>query len=595
MNTLLKKIINISSAAAVLFFVACTESSEGFLDPKTDDVVDKKWVFSDSTRTEQFLTNVYTKLIKTYFGEQGGTGYFAAWDGATDNTCLLWTGGTRFTNTIAFGDYSGYSTPDNCSEFSTKWNETYTGINDATSFIFNVDNSPISSARRERMKAEARYLRAYYYYYLLSNWGGVPLLKDRLYTNTETPTETRATYAEIVDYIVAEMDDISSKLPVSYEASDFGRPVKGAALALKAKVLWLAASPLPNGGNVGTGDTKLLLGYDAYDAGRWQKAKTAIEAVLNAGFSLVEDNTTRPGYGFYLATTTRKNSECIFKVLLQATGYTSSYLLPGSRGGQHYQYPYQELVDAFPMKTGESITAQGTSFNPDKPYNDRDPRFYNTIIYDGAQWITSYAGQKLARVNLYYKANTDGMGYDNYSTYTGYILRKFVRESSYGSSGANDAGFPIFRLADFMLMYAEVLTQLDVDANRETIENQLYAIRKRAGIEAGTNGRYGVPHNLTKDQMIEYILNERRVEFVAEGNNRFLDLLRYKLKEKLNNYNPTGMKWTEFDSKTQTCSKHETVTVRVPFIFNSPRDYHFAIPLSEYNKAKGVLIQNPGW
>lgn len=595
MKTIFKKTIIVSSLAALFLSVGCTESSEGFLDSKADTVVDRLWVFSDSTRTEQYLANVYSKLIKPYFAEQGGTGYYADWDGATDNTCLLWTGGNRMSNTLAFNDYSSYLSPASCSEFLTKWSETYVAINTATTFLLNVDQSPLSASRKERMKAEARFLRSYYYYYLLTYWGGVPLLKDNVYGDSDIPKETRATYAEMVDYIVSEMDAIIPNLPTSYEATDFGRIERGAALALKAKVLWLAASPLSNGGNVGTDETKAFLGYDSYDVNRWQKAKTAIEAVLNAGYSLVEDNATRPGYGFYLVTTTRKNTECLFKLLLQATGFTSSYLLPASRGGQHYQYPYQELVDAFPMKTGESIKASGTTYNPAKPYENRDPRFYNTIIYDGAKWITSYSGQTLGRVNLYYKATTDGMGYDSYSTYTGYILRKFVKESSYGSSGANDSGFPIFRLADFMLMYAEALTELDVDANRSTIENQLFAIRRRAGIVAGANQRYGVPANMTKDEMIAFIINERRIEFVGEGGIRFVDLLRRKLKENLNDYNPTGIKWTGYDSKTQTCSNFEIITVRKPFKFSSPRDYHFAIPLSEFNRSNGALIQNPGW
>ncbi len=596
MRKRLIKLTTTFSVAAILVLNACTESSEGFLDPKEDTVVDREWVFSDSIRTEQYLTNVYSKLIKTYFAEQGGTAYYAAWDGATDNTCLMWSGTNRMSNGLAFSNFSSSTTPSAYPEFLNKWNETYIVINAATSFILNIDKSPLSNARKERMKAEARYLRAYYYYYLLNFYGGVPLLKDVVYSETDLPVEKRATYSEMVDYIVSELDAISNTLPSNYEASEYGRPEKGAILALKAKVLWLAASPLANGGNVGDGDTRSLLGYESFDASRWTKAKTAIEALLNLSqYSLVEDNTTRPGNGFYQVTTTRKNTECIFKVLKQGGGYPDNYLLPKSRGGQAYQYPYHDLVNAFPMKTGEAIDAANSSYNPSKPYENRDPRFYYTIIYDGAQWITSYAGQKLGRVNLYYKAPTDGMGTNNYTTYTGYILRKFCKETNYGGSGQNDAGFPVFRLADFMLMYAEVLTEIDVNANRATIEDQLFKIRKRAGIIAGANGRYGVPANMTKEAMIDFIINERRIEFVSEGSIRFVDLLRRKLKEKLHNVRPTGIKWTGYDSKTQTCSAYEIISVKSDFKFYAPRDYHFPIPLTEYNRAQGLLIQNPGW
>lgn len=584
------------SVAVLLGFSACTESSEGFLDPKEDTVVDREWVFSDSIRTEQYLTNVYSKLIKTYFAEQGGTAYYAAWDGATDNTCLMWQGTNRLSNALAFSNFSTSSTPSAYPEFNTKWTETYIAINAATSFLLNVDKSPISNARKERMKAEARFLRAYYYYYLASFYGGVPLLKDVVYTETDSPTEKRATFAEVVDYVVSEVDAIVNALPLVYEASEYGRPEKGAALALKAKMLWLAASPLANGGNVGDGDSRLLLGYESYDAARWIKAKAAIEAVLALSqYSLVEDNTTRAGNGFYQVTTTRKNAECIFKILKQGGGYPDNYLLPKSRGGQAYQYPYHDLVNAFPMKTGEAIDAPNSTYDPKKPYANRDPRFYYTIIYDGAQWITSFSGQKLGRVNLYYKAPTDGMGTDSYSTYTGYILRKFCKETNYGSSGQNDAGFPVFRLADLMLMYAEVLSEIDVNANRNTIEDQLFKIRKRAGIVAGANGRYGVPANMSKEEMIDFVIKERRIEFVSEGSIRLIDLLRRKQKEKLHDVTPTGMKWTEYDSKTQTCLSSEVISVKSGFKFYAPRDYHFPIPLTEFNKAQGLLIQNPGW
>ena len=114
-------------------------------------------------------------------------------------------------------------------------------------------------------------------------------------------------------------------------------------------------------------------------------------------------------------------------------------------------------------------------------------------------------------------------------TATGYFFRKCCDESKLGgdSDYGDGTGLSFIRYADIMLLYAEALTELDVDRNRDEIEKQLFELRNRAGIQPGTNKRYGVPENMDKDEMIDFIINERRIEFANECGNRFWDLKRF--------------------------------------------------------------------
>src|SRR5699024_2910051 len=174
-----------------------------------------------------------------------------------------------------------------------------------------VGQSPLSAALKKRTKAEARFLRAYFYSLLMEGWGGVPLVGDSIYDLNAQAQAVRATYADCVDYVVSELDAIAPQLPLTYSGLNYGRITRGACLALKARVLLFAASPLFNGGSIAT-DEKLeaLTGYPTHDPGRWQKALKAAQAVVDLGvYHLEVDNTTQPGYGFYSVFLKRVNQE----------------------------------------------------------------------------------------------------------------------------------------------------------------------------------------------------------------------------------------------------------------------------------------------
>lgn len=115
-------------------------------------------------------------------------------------------------------------------------------------------------------------------------------------------------------------------------------------------------------------------------------------------------------------------------------------------------------------------------------------------------------------------------------------------------------GLSFIRYADIMLLYAEALTELNVDRNRDEIEKQLFELRDRAGIEPGDDKRYGVPANMNKDEMIDFIINERRIEFANECGNRFWDLKRRKLYEKLDGVWTSAAVWEKTNDGSYTWS-----------------------------------------
>lgn len=271
--------------------------------------------------------------------------------------------------------------------------------------------------------------------------------------------------------------------------------------------------------------------------------------------------------------------------------WPQKFLLPPSRSGLSNKiWPYHELTEAFPTKDGKPIGEDNPMYDNAKPYDNRDPRFYNTFLYNGAPYVNSNTSSEKIPVHTYRGASRDGYGGTGGATPTGYFYRKGLDESKTASVATEGQGLSFIRYASIMLFYAEALTELDVNANRDKIEKQLFDIRERAGIEAGNDGRYGVPVNMNKDEMIEFIINERRIEFANETGNRFWDLKRRKTYENLHEMWNSAAVW---EGEAAAGSSWEIVPTEQHFFYE--RMYFSAIPQYDINASHGNLIQNPGW
>lgn len=578
---------------------ACTETSEGFLDSKGKETDDLESVFADSIKVMGFHAALYWQLGRVVASPQNDESVksvlqnYKDYEAGTDNSRYsAYFRVTEFTPAYTKGDFSQGGTNAGFSDFKHGWLQMFQTIYRCNSFLQNYKEAPLTDATKERLASEARFIRAFFYFHLLRQYGGLPLLYDEVIDPFNPTLLARSTFEDCVNYLADELRAVAEKLPLEQTGPDYGRATKAAALGVLTELYALAASPLHNGGNIGTGENRLLVGYDDYDVNRWRQVAVAAKELMDLGtHELVIDNDTRPGNGFYVATTKRVNSERVwFWVTTNTTCYPASALLPQSRNGGRQIQPYHELVEAFPMADGTPVNKDSKEYK-ENPYANRDPRLGYTIIYNGAPWVKTVGGEP-EPIYTYRNATQDGYGVSR-GTETGYYFRKCLTEGKLGSGTASNGegtGLSFIRYADIMLLYAEALTELGVDQNRDEIEDQLFQIRARAGIEAGNNGRYGVPANMNKDAMIDFIMNERRIEFANECGNRFWDLKRRKMYEKLDGVWTHAAIWEKTGDDTYTWS-----LLPIEQHFFSQKMYFSAIPQDEINASHGKLIQNPGW
>ncbi len=527
---------------------------------------DYLWDNKDSlgTNASYFLNTIYGEM-PTGFNRIGGNLLCAATDDAipsADNTTIA-----RFTN-------GGYSPIDNADD---SWNENYASIRKCNMFLQNFPKVTLKASIRQEggfWMAEARFLRALFYFELLKRYGGVPLLGDKVLILQDDLKLPRNTYDECVNYIVTECNTVKDNLrPDPISNPDYGRITKMVALTLKAKTLLYAASPLNN---------------PAGDKNKWAKAKDALaDAISQAtggGFALEAS--------FSNVFLQRKNTEVILAYQRPVTtdlelnnapiGYVS-----GNTASRGRTSPTQELVNAFTTVKGLSINEDVksginlTGYDAANPYANRDPRLALTVFYNGMPWLT--------RPVETFDAGLDRPGGAIVQTKTGYYMRKFLGNFSTGTAYSNqNHNFPIFRYADVLLMFAEAKNE--VDGPIDSVYTYLRAIRKRAGILEGLSPNlYGIPDGLTQSQMRELIRNERRVEMAFEEQ-RFWDLRRWKIAENIYNKPLHGMRIT----KNGAAFTYQIEELGAPFQFFAPRMYRYPIPFSEISKNSN-LVQNEGY
>ncbi|MGL5262651.1 MAG: RagB/SusD family nutrient uptake outer membrane protein [Bacteroides sp.] len=570
----------------VLVFFGCTEGNSGFLDPDTSDVLDRYKVFTDSVYTYRYQSRLYGHLIPTYFADGGMNGAsYLSWSGMTDD-CINKNGRTSpGFNMNEIVDASN-------SNMRNHWQNCYEGISRINILLKNIEISPLTAQTKTTLKAEARLIRAWLYFHLLRLYGGVPLVGDYVFKVSDKVDIPRASFERVVDYITRECDELAQILPEWQGGREYGRLTSGAALAIKSRVLLFAASPLSNGKVPQVSDElKPLLGYETYDVNRWKLAADAAKAVIDLNrYELITDN-SKPGLGFYKMQTLRVNKEYIFSVMKAKNRYPEEVLLPDSRGGKTALSPFQNLVDAFLMDNGLAITAPNSGYNPQKPYENREPRFYSTILYQGSLWIPQSNSSTPQAISFLYGKEPDGLGTGG-GTLTGYACRKLCDEEVTASQGDSDKILPIIRLGEIYLNYVEALNE-DDPTNKAEIEKYLIAIRKRAGIKPGVGGRYGLPVSYTQEQMRELIQQERRIELAFEEGHRFFDLKRWeKLEEVKNNVDFYGIKWTLSESNELRSEPYFVETRK----FDTKRQYYYPIPLREISIiGSDILKQNPGW
>lgn len=382
---------------------------------------------------------------------------------------------------------------------------TYNKIRDINIMIEGLKTSSIEEDLIAELTAQALFLRAWRYWELVNLYGGVPMIMEPQDPWFDELHVARHKTSECIDMIVADLDEGIESLPTRYtNPDDYGRITSVAAAAMKGRVLLFWASPSFNP------DNKAERWQEAYDANLAAK-----QMLDDEGYGLLEDFSqifVKEGY--------EENKEAILIRSFDDTylyGGWEASIRPPTGGGNGSNGPTMNLVDAFPMANGKLINETGSGYDQIYYWQNRDPRFYHTIAYNGCVWEMN---GRTETIQWTYFLNSQE---DKRTPSTGFYCRK-------GSNPEIHKDFTDRTPTDWVeIRYAEVMLNLAECANETDRMNEAYdmltQIRARAGIEAGADNLYGLKENMTKPEMREMIMIERQVELAYE-NKRYWDLRR---------------------------------------------------------------------
>lgn len=543
----------ITKIASVLL-VGCLASCSDFLDVKPLDSFTGDAIFQDVRLTETYVNKRYTELIDGF----GNLGLRYISDEAYHN----------FNSGSPYLYNRGEVTPDQVGDYGT-WKTYFTAIKNCNIFFQNIALLKADQSTVDRMTGEITFLRAFFYADLVARYGGVPLITETFGLDDDMMLK-RNSYDECVSFIVSELDKAAQLLPAKYEDSDYGRATKGAALALKSRVLLYAASPLWN-----TSDNKE----------KWKAAADAAKAVLD-----LKDNGS-PVYeldsDYKNLFVTNKSKEIIFMKEYNAEyGHSFDWTdSPNGFTGWSRTCVLQDMVDSYEMEDGtmptEALYAKGGN-----PWEGRDPRFYASIVCDGQQFRGREIEFFVSSTSNRAECGMDSeYGIDDWNaSKTHYTIRKFMNEALRDPWNDKSAQpWIYFRLGEMYLNYAESMFHL---GDEQTARAYINLIRQRA--------RGGNPDVLPDiktggTQLLTNIQHERKIELAFEDH-RFFDVRRWKIADQTENKPARKITIIRDDATKVKTYKIEVLQER-KFL---PQHYLLPIPRSEIQK-NALLEQNPNY
>lgn len=570
------------SASAFMLSVAST-SCDSLFDDAPMNVISDESTWTNGQLLDEYVNSWYHGMsdgFSTYVPNtallKSISRYYLPWFGDQ-----LTVGKTDYFN-AGYGDILKGNEETITNWASGIWSNCYAQIQYINTFLANEGKVP-DAAQRTRVDGEAHFFRAYYYYMLWRRFGGVLLIDrpyDPLHEDVRFP---RASYQEMVNFIVREADAAAAELPVSYEQANVGRVTKGAALMLKAKAyLWASSEVFQN-------KDKEWLGFaDDQSRAMLDKAKAAYDELfaLNA-YSLVPISaTTQDGIrdAYRQVFITKNSQESILEVQHSDDGdYANKFghkldrdaAAPYFTGTTAAYTPTQNHVDEYGMR-------DGTTYDAADPYANRDYRFYANILFNGCTWrnhvmdMATTDGDKGVDITPYGTSTTAA-----YSR-TGYYMGKFVDETQAiddNDTYASKQNYIIWRYAEALLDYAEIAWRTGDASTALAMVNR---IRSR------------VHMNSHETITWELIRNERRVEMAFEETT-YWDHFRYgeAVRQLSGSTNPL--------KAVAITVKNGEVTYKISNLNRFPgrvrvfqeREYYLPIPLSEV-QFQGIE-QNPDW
>lgn len=543
-NSLITSII-----VAALGFSSCVK-----LDRMPTDAYSSGTYFTSEQEATLNLAAVYQYTKMSGFFEDGNTIYM---DDISDNAYCPFA--NQLPSFIAQGTATAAKIAGAAYVDLYRTYFQYTGIRNANFFLANIDKTPMDADKKKVMKGEVRFLRAFDYARKLMCFGGVPIVTTVLAYGEENSIP-RSTEAQTAAFVIAELDSAINVLPLTRTSADYGRVTKGAALALKARVE-LFTKDFAGAER----DAKAVMDLGIYDL------------YNNYEGLFWEINQTDPA----------RNKEVLLEVTYKDPTWGSwiDGLYTVAEGGWNSVDPTQSIVDAYETKNGKPIS-QDATYNVDKPYENRDPRFYASVIYPGQTWNGRiFNSLQPVGPDEYYNSSKGNR------SRTGYCLRKYCAPLDKLPNGdptaAQSLSFIVIRYAEVLLTYAEALIE-----QNKNLPLAAAAINK-------VRGRVNMPVVTEADQagLRTRLRNERRVELAFEGF-RWYDMKRWQIGGQVMNGPVYGVRPGTVDMTTGvvTFTSANHITVGGNRAFDEKRDYYFPIPQEDIdanNALKGH--QNPLW
>ncbi|MDN5215545.1 RagB/SusD family nutrient uptake outer membrane protein [Fulvivirgaceae bacterium BMA12] len=625
---------------ATLTLILAGSSCNDFIDVVPDNLAVIEDAFETRDSAERFLATLYGYLppFSTISNPALAAGDEIA---VNDNVSRNWAariiarGGQSVVNP-RLGYWGNSGTVSNM----------FIALRDCNIFIDNIDKPfDLEDFERTRWIAEAKFLKAYYHFYLMRMYGPIPIVRENIEVSSgiDAVRVSRDPVDEVADYIVELLDEAIPDLPsvIENRGLELGRVTAPIAAAIKARTLITVASPLFNGNqdyNLFTDKDGRQLISSTFDDAKWARAaeacKEAIDLAHEAGHVLYEFNEARPDWSDTTvtklsirgSTTERWNEEVIWGESSSVIGgqlqsWAQAKIAPGltaenRESTQSWWSPPLRIAEMFYTENGVPID-EDVNYDFDDRFNvataddahqhyvrpgfqtailnlNREPRFYASLGFDGGIWFGH--GQNSddnAFIVEGKKGERAGRQDANRWSLSGYWAKKLVYyENVQLTSGSGYTSrsypFPTVRLADLYLLYAEALNESDrINEAYEWIDR----VRARAGlngvVQSWANASSNPDKPANKDGLRDIIQDERMIELVFEGH-RFWDLRRWKRASEFLN---SDIRAWNIEGET-TDDYYKVISVGTYNFLN--RDYLWPIAESDII-ANSNLVQNPGW
>ncbi|MFP9097963.1 RagB/SusD family nutrient uptake outer membrane protein [Flavobacterium sp. RHBU_24] len=539
MKRIIKNYVKIVSLGLLLFAAGCED-----LDLAPENVFTDVNYWTSVSRAQTVLNTAYSQM-------QNSTNFF--YNEALSDNAFNGRGDIAGAASIAAGTYDA-SLP----RFKDEWGSRYAGIKTCNILLENIDRIQGADATLiDRMKGEARFLRAFQHFQLTTWFGDIPLISSDP-SLEEALSITRTPHAEVVDFILNELDAAAAVLPTNaeYATADKGRITSGAAMALKARVL-------------------------LYE-GRWQEVADITEQLMDGAFG---NYSLFPSYEGIFLPQNEYSSEDILSIqyVPQFRMWGEFFdIAPISVGARlNSLAPTQELVDSYIMLNGQAIDEAGSGYNENTPYTNRDPRLKATVVYHNYQW-TNPNGSVSTILIAPGSGTPDEYVQGSSASPTAYYTRKYF-DPQHLTSLQSGLNLMLIRYADVLLMHAEAKHELG-QFDAAVWNNTIRPIRMRAGFT--DNAALSFDASLSQVELRETIRNERRTEFAMEGL-RIFDIRRWEIAEDVLNGWAHG---AQFGIPSQD-NGYIRANLRT---FDPGKHYLWPIPRDE-RLVNGNLTQNPGW